>query len=255
MRDMAAIFTSQEGHLYIHDAVKDLSWDVTDRALLGSGMADMLAVAEGNWVGKRFEMPTGVGFFQVAKYTDGDGFARDNRFIIYYGQTTWKADAYLGILSKAVVAEAQVRTQVIDRIPPGHWFTDDGCATFDEKGIGRPDSRCDGDFVEHHKLSDGLMDAQREQDKVWTTPVADGSAYYFVHSIRPLVLAHMPFLDGYRALPALLRGLTTEEVEADLAHNRRIQEFIAERQRKSLPGYMGRQLSWTPRAPAHAGPS
>ena len=235
MRDIAAIYMSHEDHFYIEDMVKGERWDVTNRLLLGSGMADMVAVAEGTWKGKRFETPEGVGFFLIAKYTEGESRPWDNHFTVHYGRTSWKADAYLGVVPQASVAKAQIQAQLIDRTPPGHWFTDDGCATFDQKGIGRPDSRCDGDIVEHYKLADLLMQAERERDKVWSTPVADGSAYYYIHSTRPLVLAHMPFLDGYRALPALLRGLTPEEVEADIAHDRRIREFMAERRSESLP--------------------
>ena len=48
---------------------------------------------------------------------------------------------------------------------------------------------------------------------VFSEPVADGSAYYLVDSVKPLVVRHIPFLDGYRVQPYTIRGLTINDLK------------------------------------------
>jgi hypothetical protein len=44
-------------------------------------------------------------------------------------------------------------------------------------------------------------------------PVADGHAYYLIVSRKPLVLKHIPYLDGYAEHPAFIRGLRLQDIE------------------------------------------
>lgn len=46
--------------------------------------------------------------------------------------------------------------------------------------------------------------------------VADGSAVYVVTKAKPLTLAHVPAFDGYKAHPALIRGLRIADVTQQL---------------------------------------
>ena len=50
--------------------------------------------------------------------------------------------------------------------------------------------------------------------------VADGHAYYVVTKASPLEVVHVPFGDGYKALPATIRGLNRADVERQLAGDR-----------------------------------
>jgi len=43
-------------------------------------------------------------------------------------------------------------------------------------------------------------------------PYADGQAFYRVVSVKPLKLQHIPYGDGWMALPSTIRGLRVDDV-------------------------------------------
>lgn len=53
-------------------------------------------------------------------------------------------------------------------------------------------------------------------DQLLDFPVADGRAFYFVKSMKPLVLQHVPYGDAYRIADAHVRGLTVKDVQRQL---------------------------------------
>lgn len=55
-------------------------------------------------------------------------------------------------------------------------------------------------------------------------PVADGYAHYLVED--DYTLRHIDALDGYYAHPALIRGLTKAEIDAQLDYQDRLRELF-----------------------------
>ena len=69
------------------------------------------------------------------------------------------------------------------------------------------------DWKDFHKASDEAFDKIPSEKRVGF-PVADGYANYYVQSIRPLILRHIDYMDGYCIPYAYVRGLRAEDVEA-----------------------------------------
>lgn len=67
-------------------------------------------------------------------------------------------------------------------------------------------------------------------DKIIAFPVADNYARYYVKSLKPLVLQHIPTGDAYAIPAAHLRGLTTRDVEKQLKGNRMMRELFARKE-------------------------
>lgn len=57
-------------------------------------------------------------------------------------------------------------------------------------------------------------------DNIMEFSAGDDAARYFIESEKPLILTHIDFCDGYRALPATIRGTTMHEVTGMRAFNR-----------------------------------
>ena len=151
--------------------------------------------------------------------------------MLYHERMSSRAQTYFGLApgGKAITEDAP---RLIDLPPPGHWSGRDGCGTYDEQGRRIQDgAECDGPGSKSHReREDSGIAELRAHDKVWKTPAADGYAYYYVRSLRPLKLSHIPYLDGYTADPALLRGLNAAELVADIDQDRRVREYIQERE-------------------------
>ena len=107
--------------------------------------------------------------------------------------------------------------KISDVYPPGHWHMYKGrdfiCVEVDDRGRPVEVETC-GSWSERSEKEDASMDAL-PADRVWSTPVADDQARYYIVSKRPFVLAHIPYLDGYQAHPALLRGLRLKDVQRE----------------------------------------
>ena len=100
---------------------------------------------------------------------------------------------------------------------PGHWHRREGwnsiCVEFDDNGNPMDVEPC-VDWNERYEKETASLDAL-PGDRVWSTPVADDSARYYIVSKRPFTLAHIPYLDGYQAHPALIRGLRLKDVQRE----------------------------------------
>jgi hypothetical protein len=58
-----------------------------------------------------------------------------------------------------------------------------------------------------------------------STVVGDGQAIYLVHSLKPLKLCHVPYMDGYNAGPIWERGLTVSDVKKMVDRNRNLKSI------------------------------
>lgn len=65
------------------------------------------------------------------------------------------------------------------------------------------------------------------EDKIWATGIADGAAYYFIKSEKPLVLQHIPFGDRWQAPYAMIRGLRLADIKREQERTRAINELFA----------------------------
>lgn len=74
------------------------------------------------------------------------------------------------------------------------------------------------DWREEVARTDKMLEAI--EDNCISFGVADGMATYFVKSLKPLVLQHVPHGDAYQVDPALIRGLRREDVEQRLEWRR-----------------------------------
>lgn len=72
-------------------------------------------------------------------------------------------------------------------------------------------------YEEQRALEEKLY-AQIPQDKIISFGVADGSAQYYVQSLKPLVICHIPYCDAYRAHYLIEKALTVAEVKKMLGH-------------------------------------
>ena len=72
----------------------------------------------------------------------------------------------------------------------------------------------------HYNTFDGNTDTLPEDRKL-RFAIADGFAIYNVISFSPLILQHCTEGDGYRALPATIRGITAKEALMMIAQDMR----------------------------------
>lgn len=88
------------------------------------------------------------------------------------------------------------------------------------------------DQTEHGKAMNELQERSDSLpegeivDGIVSFGVADGGAYYLVVKEKPLTLQHIDFLDGYRAHPALIRGLTRDDICFSLDGRRRMKALF-----------------------------
>ena len=85
------------------------------------------------------------------------------------------------------------------------------------------DYQCD-DWEKHSKLEDESLKALGV--RVYSHPFADSAAYYYVESLRPLTLVHLPYCDAWQLPAAHIRGLTASEVKAVIEFNTGIRELF-----------------------------
>lgn len=116
-------------------------------------------------------------------------------------------------------------------LPPGHWHqtvkTPDNnrCIQVDENGVQGPAEHPCPSFQQE-------MDAEFQslsslpKDRMWRTPIADGYAYYYVRSEKPLVLLHVPYGDRWQAHSAFIRGLNLKDIKQHVEAERRIEELF-----------------------------
>ena len=54
-------------------------------------------------------------------------------------------------------------------------------------------------------------------DRLYQEGYADGYAYYYVVSFKPLVLQHVPYLDGWHLPHYTIRGLRMSDVKSNIS--------------------------------------
>jgi len=78
-----------------------------------------------------------------------------------------------------------------------------------------------------YKSGDDLTDYNTRTDRLFreipphrviSFPHADGYAFYFVYSEKPLVLQHIPYGDAWRIDPAYIRGLRLVDIRKHIVH-------------------------------------
>jgi hypothetical protein len=93
----------------------------------------------------------------------------------------------------------------------GKAFKDVPMLTFDKVGEvldeGRETRNC---WKNYATEVDALL--KKHKGRVVSFGVGDGYAYYFVKSVKPLVLQHMALGDGYRIDRAHMRGLQVQDL-------------------------------------------
>ncbi len=119
------------------------------------------------------------------------------------------------------------------KLGPGHYqnYLPDRervCVDINEDGTNTTSPEVCADHRAHNQKESEALEGIK--DKIWRIPVADGFAEYYVESVDPPVLRHLPIGDAYTAHPALIRGLTGAEIQADLDREVRIQELFAKKQ-------------------------
>lgn len=102
-------------------------------------------------------------------------------------------------------------------LPPGHWHDltlppgRGGCIQVDHNGRQSPSPRqCPDTEAELNAELTSLQALPKH--RLWSTPVDDGHAYYYVRSETPLVVLHVPYGDRWQAHPSLLKTLSLQHV-------------------------------------------
>ena len=63
-------------------------------------------------------------------------------------------------------------------------------------------------------------------DRIFSHPYADGSAYYYIVSDKPLVLQHIPYGDAWQLPYAHIRGLRLCDIEAKRKWSKSMEELL-----------------------------
>lgn len=124
------------------------------------------------------------------------------------------ADDVLSVLG-APGAASDTRTR--SNVYPGDW----------EFKAGEP-------FNDYAERTDKML-AAIPADKMIGFPVGDGRALYYVESLRPLRLQHIPYGDGYQISAAHLRGLRPGDVEHIIANNKAISVMFTKKVAETNP--------------------
>jgi len=112
-------------------------------------------------------------------------------------------------------------------------------AKLDTQTIPGPwDNGIDADWEAHFKAESAALQELRERaaslpegevvGAFLSFPVADGFAHYVVTKARPLTVAHVPFGDGYRVAPMMIRGMRKSDVLAMVKRERAYARLFAQ---------------------------
>jgi hypothetical protein len=91
---------------------------------------------------------------------------------------------------------------------------------------------CGNDWNEYFAEQEKALD-EIPVEKLYSYPVADGRALYYIVSMSPLVLQHIPFLDAYQLPMAHIRGLRREDVEQHIQFEKNIREVFSEKRKEN----------------------
>jgi len=63
-------------------------------------------------------------------------------------------------------------------------------------------------------------------EKLYSYPVADGHAYYYIVSLSPLTLQHIDYMDGWELPDAHIRGLRQKDVLRAIDMNKSLAKLM-----------------------------
>jgi len=87
------------------------------------------------------------------------------------------------------------------------------------------------DYKEYYKASDKALD-EIPQDKLIQFPIADGYAFYYVKSLSPLTLQHIPYSDAWEIPYAHIRGLRKSDILAQIRYRKQLAELCFKQKNK-----------------------
>lgn len=96
--DLARIQLTDRDYIYIEHLSDGRAWDVTPRRSRGTGLADLVAVARGNYAERPMEngMPDG-GHWTIATFSENEN-AGDAEIRVQYALLSPIAEAYMGLI-------------------------------------------------------------------------------------------------------------------------------------------------------------
>lgn len=105
--------------------------------------------------------------------------------------------------------------QVIGTPYPGEW----------DFNMGTGKAKCDGEGFRTYFARVNLLMREIPSHRVVRFHVADSWAYYYVVSLKPLLLQHIPYGDGYEITTEQMFGLKREDVEQMIKYDAGINPF------------------------------
>jgi len=84
------------------------------------------------------------------------------------------------------------------------------------------------DFSEYLRRTEQIL-VSIPWDRLVRFPIADGQALYYVKSVSPPVLQHIPYGDAYQIPAAHIRGLTTKDIRSMIRAEQQMAALFGER--------------------------
>ena len=123
--------------------------------------------------------------------------------------------------------------ELAEGYPPGHWRTGDQkdanhyCIDVDQdRHPAHPYDTPRCFYHIHHLEREADSFHAIDQDRLWSTPVPQGQAFYYIVSEEPLVLVPVPFGDRRLAPAEQIQALTLDQVQQDQARRRQMLEEL-----------------------------
>lgn len=85
------------------------------------------------------------------------------------------------------------------------------------------------DWEEAYRKQDEALAKLRKTGRVIRFGVADGYAWYYVKSFKPLVLLHIPYCDNYRIEDYAIRGLNVSDVKRMIQWEENMNKLFSEK--------------------------
>lgn len=88
----------------------------------------------------------------------------------------------------------------------------------------------DENFDAYLSRADALFESI-PKNRLVSFPYADGHAFYFVFSTKPLVLQSIPYADAWQVPDPMIRGLRLADVKQETARQVRMREIFSKKDR------------------------
>ena len=79
---------------------------------------------------------------------------------------------------------------------------------------------------EYYDRTGEILGGLEDKGRIYSYPHADGHAYYYIVSEKPLVLQHVPYADAWHLDPAHIRGLRLSDIQAQIAWKKQMAELF-----------------------------